>query len=81
MCMGLGPAGYPHVFAKACRSYDMVFKLKGIAAVEGASRLLLSYCHRLFKGAPPPPTQFLGVVARDCISKTITDTRKKPTTV
>ena len=35
----------------------------------------------IFKGAPPLPTHFLGVVARDCISKTITDTRKKPTTV
>ena len=33
------------------------------------------------KGAPPPPTHFLGVVARVYISKTITDTRKKPTTV
>ena len=47
--MGLGPAEYPHVFAKARRSYDTVFKLKAIAAAEGVSRLLLSYCRRLFK--------------------------------
>ena len=38
----------PHVSAMAHRNYSMAFKLRAIAAMKGASRLLLSYCHCLF---------------------------------
>ena len=43
--------------------------------------LMCLFESNLNNGAPPLPTHFLGAVARYYFLKTITDTRKKPTTV